>query len=63
MALVDDTRSRMVRLETELGHWRADLRRAKEELAQLQARQKRLFVARSGHDRLTQQEELLGWGV
>ena len=61
VALVDDTRSRMVRLETELGHWRADLRRAKEELAQLQARQKRLVVARSGHDRLTQQEELLGF--
>ena len=44
-----------------MGHWRADLRRAKEELAQLQARQKRLVVARSGHDRLTQQEELLGF--
>ena len=61
VALVDDTRSRMVRLETKLGHWRADLRQAQEELAQLQAQEKRLVVARSGHHRLKQQEELLGF--
>ncbi len=59
VTLVDDTRSRMVRLETDLGHWRADLRQAKEELAQLQVQQKRLAAAQSRHELLIKQEELL----
>ena len=56
---VDEIRSRRVRLETELGQWRERLIRAEEEIDHLQAQAQRLAAARSLHDRLTEQEELL----
>ncbi len=56
---VDELRSRSVRLETELGQWRENLVRAEEEIAQLQALEKRLTAAQSQRDRLAEQEELL----
>ena len=59
VAQVDEIRSRRVRLETELGQWRERLIRAEEEIDHLQAQAQRLAAARSLHDRLTEQEELL----
>ena len=59
VAQVDESRSRSVRLETELGQWRERLIRTEEETAQLQAQEQRLAAAQSLHDRLTEQEELL----
>ena len=58
-AQVEEIRSRRVRLETDLGQWRERLTREEEELAQLQAKAQKLTVARSLHDRLKEQEELL----
>ena len=59
VAQVVEIRSRRVRLETDLGQWRERLTREEEEIAQLQAKAQQLTVARSQHDRLKEQEELL----
>ncbi|MCY4082121.1 MAG: SMC family ATPase [Caldilineaceae bacterium] len=59
VAQVEEIRSRCVQLETELGQWRERLDRAKEEIAQLQGLEGRLTTARTRHDRLAEQEELL----
>ena len=59
VAQVAELRSRSVRLETELDHWRERLTRAEEEIARLQSQAQRLAAAQSRHDRLTEQEQLL----
>ncbi len=59
VAQVVEIRSRRVRLETDLGQWRERLTREEEEIAQLQAKARQLTVARTLHDRLKAQEELL----
>ncbi len=56
---VDEFRGRSARLEADLGQWRERLLRAEEEIAQLQALEKRLATAQSRRDRLAEQEELL----
>ena len=58
-AQVDEFRGRSARLEADLGQWRDRLFRAEEEIAQLQALEKRLTSAQSRRDRLAEQEELL----
>lgn len=58
-AQVEEIRSCRVRLETDLGQWRERLTREEEEIAQLQAQAQQLAAARSLHDRLKEQEELL----
>ena len=59
VAQVAEIRSSSVRLENDLGHWRERLTRAEEEIVHLQAQAQRLAAARSLHDRLAEQEELL----
>ena len=59
VAQVAEIRSSRVRLENDLGHWRERLTRAEEEIVDLRAQAQRLAAARSLHDRLTEQEELL----
>ncbi|MDE0077503.1 MAG: SMC family ATPase [Caldilineaceae bacterium] len=59
VAQVVEIRSRRVRLETDLGQWRERLTREEEEIAQLQAKARQLAAARTLHDRLKEQEELL----
>ena len=59
VAKVAEIRSSSVRLENDLGHWRERLTRAEEEIVHLQAQAQRLAAARSLHDRLAEQEELL----
>ena len=59
VAQVVEIRSRHVRLETDLGQWRERLTREEEEIAQLEAKARQLAVARTLHDRLKEQEELL----
>ena len=59
VAQVEEIRSRSVRLENDLGHWRERLTGAEEEIVHLQAQAQRLAAARSLHDRLAEQEELL----
>ena len=59
VAQVAELRSRSVRLETELDHWRERLTRTEEEIARLQSQAQRLAAAQSRHDRLTEQEQLL----
>ena len=54
-----EIRSSRVRLENDLGHWRERLTRAEEEIVDLRAQAQRLAAARSLHDRLAEQEELL----
>ncbi len=56
---VDEFRGRSARLEADLGQWRERLLRAEEEIAQLQALEKRLATAQSRRERLAEQEELL----
>ena len=56
---VDEFRGRSARLEADLGQWRERLLRAEEEIAQLQALEKRLASAQSRRERLAEQEELL----
>jgi exonuclease SbcC len=58
-AQVDEFRGRSARLEADLGQWRERLFRAEEEVAQLQALEKRLTSAQSRRDRLAEQEKLL----
>ena len=59
VAQVAEIRSSSVRLENDLGHWRERLTGAEEEIVHLQAQAQRLAAARSLHDRLAEQEELL----
>ena len=59
VAQVAEIRSSRVRLENDLGHWRERLTRAEEEIVDLRAQAQRLAAARSLHDRLAEQEELL----
>ena len=59
VAQVAEIRSSSVRLENDLGHWRERLTGAEEEIVHLQALAQRLAAARSLHDRLAEQEELL----
>ena len=59
VAEVAEIRSSSVRLENDLGHWRERLTRAEEEIVYLHAQAQRLAAARSLHDRLAEQEELL----
>lgn len=59
VAQVVEIRSRRVRLETDLEQWRERLTREEEEIVQLQAKARQLAVARTLHDRLKKQEELL----
>ena len=59
VAEVAEIRSSSVRLENDLGHWRERLTRAEEEIVHLHAQAQRLAAARSLHDRLAEQEELL----
>ena len=59
VAEVAEIRSSSVRLENDLGHWRERLTRAEEEIVHLHAQAQRLAAARSLHDRLAGQEELL----
>ncbi len=59
VAQVEEIRSRSVRLETNLGHWRERLARAQEEIDQLQAQAHQLAAAQALHNRLTEQHDLL----
>ena len=59
VAQVDEIRGHTLRLENDLVHWRENRIQAEKEIAQLQVQEQRLAAARSRHDRLTEQEELL----
>ncbi len=59
VAQVDEIRGHTLRLENNLVHWRENRIQAEKEIAQLQVQEQRLAAARSRHDRLTEQEELL----